>query len=80
MIVKDGNSGKEYVKILDFGESHKLPPKNTYSDILRLSKTGTPMFMAPEIKRLNEIIDESAMIDGCRADIYSLGLSIISLL
>ena len=29
MIVKDKNSGKEYVKILDFGESHKLPPTNT---------------------------------------------------
>ncbi len=38
------------------------------------------MFMAPEIKRLNENIDESAMIDGCKADIYSLGLSIISLI
>ncbi len=38
------------------------------------------MFMPPEIKRLNEIIDESAMIDGCKADTYSLGLLIISLI
>jgi hypothetical protein len=44
------------------------------------------MFMAPEIKRLNlymdetAMIEESAMIDGCKADIYSLGLSIISLI
>ncbi len=38
------------------------------------------MFMAPEIKRLNENIYETAMIDGCKADIFSLGLSIISLI
>ncbi len=38
------------------------------------------MYMAPEIKKLNENIYETAMIDGCRADIYSLGLSIISLI
>ena len=38
------------------------------------------MFMPPEIKRLDPYMDESAMIDGCKADIYSLGLSIISLI
>ena len=37
------------------------------------------MFMSPEILALNPDKDESA-IDGCRADIYSLGYSIISLI
>jgi hypothetical protein len=34
--------------------------------------------MAPEIKVLEK--DERAMIDGCKADIYSLGISIIKLI
>ncbi len=37
--------------------------------------------MAPEIMKLRRgEEDESAMIDGCIADIYSLGISIIKLI
>jgi hypothetical protein len=36
--------------------------------------------MSLEILALDSDKDEIAMIDGCRADIYSLGLSIISLI
>ena len=46
---------------------------------MELYKTGSPFYMAPEIKRLNEYC-ESAMIDGCKADIYSLGISILALI
>ena len=35
------------------------------------------MFMAPEIKNL---IDGKDEIDGCKADIYSLGITILILL
>ncbi len=34
--------------------------------------------MAPEIKKLEK--GERAMIDGCKADIYSLGISIVKLI
>ncbi len=63
---------------MDFGESHKLP-KDHSSDILKIYRTGSPFYMAPEIKILRGEEDESAMIDGCKADIYSLGISIIKL-
>jgi hypothetical protein len=36
--------------------------------------------MASEIKKLRREEDESALIDGCKADIYSLGISIIKLI
>lgn len=40
--------------------------------------------MAPEIKKLklgkNGDNNETAVIDGCKADIYSLGISILSLI
>lgn len=61
--------------------SKKLPENN--SDILELTKTGTPFFMAPELKKLKflgDYKDEIALIDGCRADIYSLGITMLSLI
>jgi hypothetical protein len=36
--------------------------------------------MAPEIKRLNEYIYETAIIVGCKADIYSAGISMLALI
>ncbi len=38
--------------------------------------------MAPEIKILyeNRDVDETVMVDGCKADIYSLGISMLSLI
>ncbi len=40
--------------------------------------------MAPELKKLKgypiEDIQETAIIDGCKADIYSLGISMLSLI
>ena len=36
------------------------------------------MFMAPEIKKLSH--SETAEIDGCKSDIYSLGITILKLL
>ena len=40
--------------------------------------------MAPELKKLkfngNGIADETAMIDGCKADIYSLGITMLLLM
>ena len=53
MIIYDKDTKKEYVKVLDFGESHKLPKDNS-SDILTVNRTGSPFYMAPEIKRLRE--------------------------
>ena len=39
--------------------------------------------MAPELKKLKWVRedeeDETAMIDGCKADIYSLGISFLSI-
>ncbi len=41
--------------------------------------------MAPELKKLkrningDEYVDEIAMADGCKADIYSLGITLIYL-
>jgi hypothetical protein len=52
-------------------------PKDNSSDILEIYRTGSPLYMATEIKKLEK--DERAMIDGCKADIYSLGISIIKL-
>ena len=36
--------------------------------------------MASEIKKLRREEDETATIDGCKADIYSLGISITKLI
>ena len=38
------------------------------------------MFMAPEIKSLVAESDETAIIDGAKADIYSLGISMLSII
>ena len=38
------------------------------------------MFMAPEIKKLNDDLAEKMLINGCKADIYSLGITILKLL
>ncbi len=46
MITLDSRAKKELLKLLDFGESHKLPD-NDNSDILELFYTGSPFFMAP---------------------------------
>ena len=35
--------------------------------------------MAPEIKKLDGDNNERALIDGCKADIYSLGITILTL-
>ncbi len=35
--------------------------------------------MAPEVMKLNEDKNKRATIDGCKADIYSLGITILSL-
>ena len=46
--------------------------------MLEIYFTGSPLFMAPEIKSLYQ--DESKMINLCKADIYSLGITILKLL
>ena len=78
IIITETNS----IKLVDFGESQQLPESD--SDLVLLTQTGTPFFMAPELKKLklnvNEISDETAMIDGCKADIYSLGISMLLLM
>ncbi len=70
------------IKLLDFGESKNL--LETDSDILEITRTGTPFFMAPELRKLQwnipEQSDEIAIIDGCKADIYSLGITMLSLM
>jgi serine/threonine protein kinase len=38
------------IKLLDFGESKNL--LETDSDILEITRTGTPFFMAPELRKL----------------------------
>ena len=69
------------IKLLDFGESKNLADS---SDILEITKTGTLVYMAPELRKLKlnipEQPDETAMIDGCKADIYSLGITMLSLI
>ena len=52
--------------------------------MLELTKTGTLFFMAPELKKLKQGVNgakgETAMINGCNADIYSLGITMLSLI
>ena len=45
--------------------------------MLEIYRTGSRLFMAPEIKQLN---NESKIINVCKADIYSLGITIMNLL
>ena len=46
---------------------------------MELNCCGTPMYMAPEMLALKES-DGTAMLDPWKADIYSLGLSMLKIM
>ena len=78
MITLDKLNKKEEIKLLDFGETVTLP--STDSNILELCYTGSPLYMAPEIRALDPETYESAFLDGARADLYCLGIAILALI
>ncbi len=41
---------------------------------------GSPLYMAPEIKKLKEDKNKAVIIDSCKADIYSLGITMLHLI
>ncbi len=69
---------RNQLKLIDFGVSQRLLDENINQ--LLLHKIGTLKYMAPELRRLNRQIGETAMINGFKADTYSLGITILSLI
>ena len=48
--------------------------------MVEVTYCGTPLYMAPELKKLERVRDKLAIIDGCKADIYSLGITMLHLI
>jgi serine/threonine protein kinase len=60
------------LKLADFGSGVSVQKTSGFTD----HKVGTPLYMAPEIKSL----EKNQNYDGCKADIYSLGVTLCLLL
>ncbi len=69
-------TGDGIIKCIDFGLSCKVP--QTTSPKMQIVYGGSPFYMAPEIYAL-KYIDEGGMIDPWKADIYSLGITLLAL-
>ncbi len=65
------------IKAIDFGGSCKVPQST--SPKMQIVYYGSPMYMAPEIRALKNMY-EGGMVDPWKADIYSLGITLLALM
>ncbi len=65
------------IKLLDFGEALQTPE---CSGLLEISFKGSKLYMSPEIKKMNPDNYEKTLLDGYKADIYSLGISMLAVM
>ncbi len=72
--MKDNNNIYN-LKVIDFGTLSKLKKDK---DKIDADKGGTLYFMPPEVRKIQK--GGKKTIDGCKADIYSLGFSILLLI
>jgi serine/threonine protein kinase len=70
-------TGDGIIKGIDFGTSYKVPQTTTPK--MKITYCGTPMYMAPEIIALEDI-EEGDMVDPWKADIYSLGITLLAMM
>ena len=70
-------TGDGIIKGIDFGLSCKV--KQSTSPKTQILYGGSPFYMAPEIRALKNIYEEY-IVDPWKADIYSLGITLLALI